>query len=43
MTTIPIIAALNEGERIGGIRKMILLPTRASLGLRIIKEFIRWK
>ena len=43
MTTIPIITTLNEGERIGGIRKMILLPTRDSLDLKIIKEFIRWK
>ena len=33
----------NEGERIGGVRKMKPLPVGASLSLRIIKEFIHWK
>ena len=33
----------NEGERIGGVRKMNPLPVGASLSLRIIKEFIHWK
>ena len=33
----------NEGERIGGVRKMKPLPVGASLSLRIIKEFIFWK
>jgi|TARA_B100000745_G_scaffold258147_1_gene181273 glycosyltransferase involved in cell wall biosynthesis len=33
----------NEGERMGGIRKMKPLPVGASLSLEIIKEFIHWK
>ena len=33
----------NEGERIGGKRKMRPLSTGASLSLGIIKEFIFWK
>ena len=33
----------NEGERIGGVRKMKPLPVGASLSFRIIKEFIHWK
>ena len=33
----------NEGERVGGIRKMKPLPVGASLSLGIIKEFIHWK
>ena len=33
----------NEGERIGGVRKMKPLSVGASLSLRIIKEFIHWK
>ena len=33
----------NEGERIGGVRKMKPLPVGASLSSRIIKEFIHWK
>ena len=33
----------NEGERIGGVRKMKPLPVGASLSLRIIKEFVHWK
>ena len=33
----------NEGERIGGVRKMKPLPVGASLSLRILKEFIHWK
>ena len=33
----------NEGERMGGIRKMKPIPVGASLSLEIIKEFIHWK
>ena len=33
----------NEGERIGGTRKMHPLSTGASLSWQIIKEFIFWK
>jgi hypothetical protein len=33
----------NEGERIGGKRKMHPLSTGASLSWGIIKEFIFWK
>ena len=33
----------NEGERIGGVRKMKPLSVGVSLSLGIIKEFIHWK
>ena len=33
----------NEGERMGGIRKMKPLPVGKALILGIIKEFIHWK
>ena len=39
----PIMMVGNEGERIGGKRKMRPLSTGAELSSGIIKEFIFWK
>ena len=33
----------NEGERLGGVKKMNALPVGADLSANIIKEFIFWK